>query len=130
MQRSYNGNFFFIVQTATDRVAPTEKLFSFFSFPGNRNESSYKCSRAEPDVVERPIERDHLRRQQVELVDLELLPLLILPVLGDLDGGAHLARGAVLPRDRRRRVPPVQLVLRVRRPLALLKKKKKDKFST
>ena len=98
-------------------------------------------SRRQPDVLQTPVEGNHLRRQKVELpkknivksfekylniiwetylVDLELFPLLILPVLGDLDCGPHLTRGGPgLPGNRRGWVPRVKLVRRVRRPLAL-----------
>ena len=53
----------------------------------------------EPDVLKAPVEADHLRGHQVELVDLEHLLLLGLLVRGDGHGLAHLPRLAPLLGD-------------------------------
>lgn len=75
--------------------------------------------RCQPNVLQTPVEREHLRCDEVELVDLELLLLLGLAVLGDDDGLAHLAGHAGLLGHDRGGSPVKQEVRRVRRPFVV-----------
>ena len=61
-----------------------------------RRQTDLVLAGGQPDVLEAPVEADHLRGHQVELVDLEHLLLLCLLVRGDGNGLAHLARLASL----------------------------------